>query len=212
MPPRARAAVGEATPTTGQLIQLERLKRARIEVDVVGRSPLIPHRWSQKALQMMRNKQFGLPATRPEPKNPQEEAEQATYWLDEAHTRPGMPATAFKAAMADSARYFNGLTIVGLKRALFVEGEGDDQLVEVFGELTMREDTPRNATGVADLRYRNMIWPWRARLTVVYLESMITAESVVAVVDAAGNSGVGDWRPSSPKSNSGTFGTFEVAG
>jgi hypothetical protein len=191
-------------------IKLERIERHEIEVPVEGVSPLIPHKWSEKALRMMREAQSGSKA-RPkhEPKIPEAEAEAALYRL--ADGRPAMPATAFKAAMVGAARLFAGVTMTSLKAAIFVSGEGADQLVPIEGAMTMREDTPRNATGVVDLRYRYSFWPWSATLRVEYLTAMVDKESVLALVDAAGNGGVGDWRPSAPKSLTGTFGRFRVA-
>jgi hypothetical protein len=97
-----------------------------------------------------------------------------------------------------------------MKASLFVIGEGDDQLVPINGDLTVREDTPRNSVGVADLRYRYSIWPWSAVLSVQFVPTIIDAEAVVNVIDAGGNGGVGDWRPSAPKSLTGTFGRYEV--
>jgi hypothetical protein len=44
--------------------------------------------------------------------------------------------------------------MVMVKTLLYVEGDGSDQLVPIYGPHRMREDTPRNASGVADLRYR----------------------------------------------------------
>ena len=35
-------------------------------------------------------------------------------------------------------------------------------------------------------------------------------DSVVSLVNAGGLGGVGEWRPSAPKSNSGVFGRYEV--
>lgn len=195
---------------TDQAIDLKPLNRVRMDVDIVGVTPLIPHKWSEKAKRMMLAKQQGEATPKKAPKVPEDEAYAATYWLQDG--RPGMPAVAFKAAIADAARYFEGVTMVQLKQAVFVHGEGADQLVPITGEISMREDTPRNASGVADLRYRNQIWPWSATLSVEFIESVITKSSVVALIDAGGNGGVGDWRPSAPKSKTGTFGRFQVAG
>jgi hypothetical protein len=96
------------------------------------------------------------------------------------------------------------------KRMIFVAGDGPDQLVPITGEQELREDTPRNASGVVDLRYRYQYMPWSAVLTVRFMPAMLTPESVVALVDASGRVGVGDWRPGSPKSNTGTYGTYRV--
>lgn len=196
--------------TEDNTLVLKRIERRTVEVPIAGVSPLIPHKWSEKALRMMREAQSGNKArAKKDPKIPKEEAEASLYRLTDGS--PGMPATAFKASMVSAARMFEGVTMASLKSAIFVEGEGDDQLVRIFGDMTLREDTPRNANGVADLRYRYAFFPWSASLTVTFLPTFLDDASVFALVDAAGNGGVGDWRPSAPRSQTGTFGRFAVA-
>jgi len=188
---------------------LKRLDDVELEIHIQGITPIIPHKWSEKALKLMRDKQFGEQVrAKRTPKNPQEEAAGATYWLESGE--PGMPATAFKAASVEACRFFDGVSMVETRRMLFVVGEGPDQLVAIKGVRTLREDTPRNSGGTADLRYRYQYFPWSALLVVRFLPSQITPESVLALVDAGGRCGVGDWRPGSPKSNTGTYGTYRV--
>lgn len=194
----------------GSPITLMRLRRDRIIISIEGQTPLIPHRWSEKAKRMMLDKQQGKAVAKKSPKSPEDEAHDATYWLPDG--TPGVPATAFKAAIADAARHFGSVTQVLVKQSVFVVGEGEDQLVRISGPVSMREDMPRNATGVADLRYRNQIFPWEAKLEIEYVASALTPEALLALVDAAGFGGVGDWRPSSPKSKSGTYGRWQVTG
>lgn len=192
-----------------KIVSLTPIKRETIEIPIQGVSPLIPHRWSEKARNMMRLKQSGSKArAKHDPKDPQTEAEAALYRL--ADGRPGMPATAFKAATVAAARLYDGITMTALKSALFVQGEGDEQLVEITGDMTLREDMPRNSGGTSDLRYRYSFHPWSAILTVTYVPVLIDCDSVINLVDAGGNGGVGDWRPSAPKSMTGTYGRYEV--
>lgn len=189
-------------------IELEPLRWIEAEIHIVGETPLIPHRWSAKARAMMLSKQQGKAARKLPPKEAEREAYDATYWLGD---QPAMPAVAFKAAIADAARYFERrVSIELLKRVVRVQGEGPDQLVPIVGDVSIREDTPRNASGTADLRYRNQIWPWSTTLKIRALADALTPSAIVAIVDASGTGGVGDWRPSSPKSRSGTFGTYRV--
>lgn len=194
---------------SGKVIFLKPLLETHLEIPIIGVSPLIPHKWSEKSLQMMRDKQFGVPTSsaRP-PKNPEEEAHQSCYWIKQG--QPGMPATAFKAAIVGAARFFDNISMVESKQIFYVVGQGMDQLVPIEGEYEQFEATPRNQTGVPDLRYRMRIFPWRANLQVRFVASRITQESVYAMVDAAGRGGVGDWRPSAPKSLTGSFGTWRV--
>jgi hypothetical protein len=119
--------------------------------------------------------------------------------------------------MVAACRFFSGLPMTEGRLMLFIKGEGPNQLVPITGTEQVREDMPRNANGVVDLRYRTAllagvegIEPWRADITVVYPPSLIAVQSIVALLDGAGRVGVGDWRPGSPKSNTGTFGTFRI--
>lgn len=201
--------------TAQQAIQLRKLEQGKVDVHVEGITPVIPHRWSEKAIKMMADKQqagSGAIKAKRQPKDPQQEAYDSCYWLQDADGNevPALPATAFKAAMVGACRFFEGLTMTQAKLLFYVEGEGKDMLVPVKGDPSMRTDQPRNATGVADLRYRYSIWPWSTDLTIRFLPSVITQDSVLSLLDAGGYGGVGDWRPSAPKSSTGTFGQFCV--
>ncbi len=206
------ATVKKSTSTEAPATQivLERIAQSSVSIKIVGVSPVIPHQWSEKARRLMLEAQSGTKATsKRDPKLPEMEAEASLYRLPDG--TPGLPAVAFKAAIVGAVRLFRGITMVEAKAAIFVEGFGPNMLVPVEGELNLREDMPRNANGNADLRYRYAIFPWSTTLTVQYLPSMLSEASVVALVDAAGNGGVGDWRPSSPKSHTGIYGRFQVA-
>ena len=72
------------------------------------------------------------------------------------------------------------------------------------------EETSSNATGVADLRYRAQYWPWSAVLKVQVVSGQFDESSILALVDAAGIGGVGEWRPTSPKSRTGDYGRFQI--
>lgn len=183
-------------------IQLKRLGRLRADIPIEGTAPLIQNRFSEKARQMMLDRQQGTALER-EPKNPEALYEAALYRLP--GDRYGHPAVAFKDAVVGGVRFYKGskLTMTGVRTMLFVMGEGADMLVPIDGIPKMREDPVRNASGVADLRYRPVFWPWRATLSVAYIPNQFSLSSLVALVDAGGNGGVGEWRPE--------FGTFKVA-
>jgi hypothetical protein len=203
---------GAKPPDQGESsYRLKRLDRVVFEVPIRGTAPLIVNRWSEKAKEMMLAAQQTKARTKKDPKDPVANFEASRYRM--ADGRDGFPATAFKAAIVHSARLFDGITQVLVKQTVIVIGDGVDQLLPIeYGQVTMREDTPRNASGVADLRYRAQFWPWSALLRVRTIAGQFDHESILSLVDAAGIGGVGEWRPSSPKSATGTFGTFEVVG
>lgn len=205
-------------------ITIQRIGRSLAEIRIEGTAPLIMNKFSEKARQTMEDKQQGRASIR-QPKNPEELFEASLHKLPPVtdpkgkgkpgEVRYGVPAPAFKAAIVDAARYFKGskLTMTGLRQQILVRGEGSDMLVPLSEESSppkMRTDPVRNATGVADIRYRGEFWPWSCTLQVIYVTSQFDAGSLVALVDAAGMGGVGEWRPSSKESKSGMYGTFSV--
>lgn len=183
-------------------------------VPIVGTAPLITQRWSEKARRMLLESQQSSTRKKREAKDPDALFNDARYRLPDG--RDGVPATAYKAAIVHAARLFDGITQVALRQAILVLGDDRDErgdaLVAIdYGNLSMREDTPRNATGVPDLRYRPQYWPWKAVLRIRTIEGQVKDEaSILRLVNAAGIGGVGEWRPTSPKSATGTYGTFSV--
>lgn len=211
MPPRKQEPKGA--------VVLEQIVDKTITIPIVGVTSVIPHQWSEKAKRMMRDKQYagaGAARAKREAKDPDEDAEAAMYRL--ADGSPGIPATAFKGAMVAACRFFDGIPMTEGRLLIYVHGEGPDRLVKIRGTEKVREDMPRNATGVADLRYRTAVLagegdsePWRADVKISFPPKLIAEKSILALLDGAGRVGVGDWRPGSPKSNTGVFGTFRIA-
>lgn len=158
---------------------------------------------------MMLDAQTGRARAKKAPKDPVQDYEDATYRLDDGTF--GMPAAAFKAAIVDGARAFEGVTMTGLKTQIRVLGAGTEQLVAVVGERQMFEATVRLASGVADLRYRPIFPEWSAELHIRYPTRLVSLDSLVHLVNAGGMAGVGEWRPSAPRSKTGMYGTFRVA-
>lgn len=194
--------------TTGS-INLTRIYREELTIGIKGTAPLIVHRWSEKAKEMMLASQQGK-KTPKQAKDPQADYESSMYRLaDGGH---GFPVMAFKAAtVKGGGRVFGKSVKMTELRQVFTflaDGIGTDgtQLARISGEPTMREDMVRVGMGTADIRYRAEYRDWSAMLRVEYVPSVIDRESVVALIDAGGTNGVGEWRPE----KSGSYGTYEV--
>lgn len=197
------------TPT----IMIPRPNIQTFEAPVVGVTPLITHRWSKKAIEMIEAKGQKKAKGPKDAKNPEAEYNAARYISTEGWD--GVPATAFKAAMVGAARQCDGLTMTEAKRLFFVEPDGyDDEnngLVRIFGEPQMHRAMVRVGMGVADVRYRPIYTPWRAVVKVRFNAGVISADQVVNLIQLAGMSeGICEHRPSSPKSATGTFGCFQI--
>ncbi len=184
----------------------------KIEIDVVkfkvrGITPLIVSKFSEKAKQMMLDKQMKKANTGKEAKDPQQQYEESIYRFSDGK-RTGFPAVGFKAAMVRAGKQL-GMTMTDLRGRFHVMAEEND-LIALNGEPHIREDMVRLATGVADVRFRGEYSiGWTAEITIQYFKNAISKEQLAQLVVLAGFScGIGEWRPE--KSNSGSYGLFEL--
>jgi hypothetical protein len=198
---------GATAPAEGAL-HIEAIGLAALLVPIVGLSPLVAHKFSEKAKKQMLDAMQGK-RTPKVSKDPAAEYEAAAYRFPDGDF--GFPSVAFKAATVSAARFFGrDVSMTALRQVLFVDGEPDVEgtsLVRIDGEPTMREDVVRVGRGGTDLRYRPQFTSWKANLLVTYVRSMLTASSVLSLIDAGGRCvGVGEWRPE----RNGTFGTYHI--
>lgn len=69
----------------------------------------------------------------------------------------------------------------------------------------------RNASGVADIRFRSCFPSWKVTLPIEFNESLITLEKLMMLFTVAGfGNGVGEWRPASKESKTGTYGRWRL--
>jgi hypothetical protein len=194
---------------TTPVVQIARIDAETLLVPIVGTAPLIMHNWSEKAKRQMLDTMQGRKSPK-EPKNPDAEYEAAFYRTDAGGY--GFPVLAFKAATVEASRFYGkSVTKVGLRQTLFFTGQysksANMQLVPVTGEPHMREDVVRVGISGTDLRYRPEFPEWTTELTVTYVKSSLTRDSVLSLIDAGGlGTGVGEWRPE----KDGDFGTYRI--
>lgn len=204
-------ALGDTTvigaPAPAATIQIDKIAAETLRVPLIGTTPLIVHRFSEKAKRQMLDAMQGRKSPKT-PKDPQADYEGAFYRFADGGT--GIPVIAFKAATVGGARFYSAVTMTALKQYLFVRGEvGVDgqSLARIEGEPRMREDVVRVGRGGTDLRYRPEYPEWRTVLTVTYVTSALTRNSVLSLIDAGGMGvGVGEWRPE----RDGDFGTYQI--
>lgn len=189
-------------------IQIQRIAAETISVPIIGTSPLIMHRFSEKAKRQMLDNMQGR-KTPKEIKDPQAEYEAAFYKLKDG--RYAMPAIAFKSATVGACRFFGkSVTMASTRQFIFVSGElGMDgqQMVPIDGEPQMREDVVTVGQSGHDLRYRPEFPEWSTILHVTFVKSALARESVLSLIDAGGmGCGVGEWRPE----RKGDFGCYRI--
>jgi len=205
-----RLASGALPTDTGGVgsVQIDPIGVEVLRVPLLGETPLIVHRFAEKAKRQMLDAMQGK-KTPKQPKDPEADYQGAFYFLPDGSY--GFPAIAFKAAIVSASRFYGkDVTMVMLRQSVFTRGErGVDgqMLVRIEGEPQCREDVVTVGMKGHDLRYRPQFTEWAATLEVAYVKSSLTRESIVSLIEAAGMGvGVGEWRPE----KNGDFGTFRV--
>lgn len=197
--------------TTQTTTQLHRIKRETALITVRGTSPLIVHAWSAKAKQEMLDKQQGRKVQK-QLRDPEADFQASRYKFDDG-SGDGFPTVAFKSATVKGGGRIFGKSVkmTELRQNLLFlpDGVAADgmQITRIDAdEPRCREDMVRVGMGTADLRYRAEYREWSAQLRVEFIPDLIDLGSVVALIDAGGTSGVGEWRPE----KNGTMGMYEV--
>ena len=222
-----------ATKAKQEVVEIKEFDIRTVNIRIRGTSPLIMHKWSEKAKKMILDTQTEETKIKKkhEKKIPALDFINSAYWLTKEPTgdsdeecianfekavqegaRWGFPATAFKQA-AIMAASRNGLDMKGtqIRASFFIRGEGPDQLVEIKGSVPhIREDMVRvgGITKAADIRHRAQFDEWYADLVIDYNKGgVITLEQIVNLINLSGFcGGVGEFRPE----RNGSFGTYKV--
>jgi hypothetical protein len=195
-------------------IELPRLRIERAQITLVGDSPLIQHKWSEKAKKQMLDKQMKKAKGAKEAKDPWMDFCESLYWLTPMPKEPtekdigkakfGLPSVAVKAAAVDACSHVDGVTKVEARGAFHIDGE----FIELEGTPTIREDMCRIAMGTADIRYRGEFKTWRATFILRYNTNVLSLDQIVNLFNTAGFAiGVGEWRPQ----RDGSYGMFHIA-
>jgi hypothetical protein len=184
-------------------VELPPLQIKTLEITLIGDTPLITHRWSEKAKKQMLDKQMKKASGAKEAKDPEKDFRESLYALEDGTY--GFPAIGFKAAAVTACTSIGGITKIAARQAFHVEGE----YVTLFGsEPEPREDMVRVGMGTADIRYRGQFWPWWTVLTINHNSNVMSAEQIMNMLNTAGFAvGVGEWRPE----KDGSYGRFHVA-
>lgn len=192
-------------------VGLQRIRRETAIIHVKGTAPLIVHAWSDKAKRMMLEAQMGKKVAK-EKKDPERDFQSSRYLFSDG-SGDGFPIMGFKAATVKGGGRIFGkavkMTELRQNFTFLADGVASDgaQLARIHAAPPiMREDMVRVGMGTADIRYRAEYRDWSAILRIQFVPNLIDLESVVALVDAGGTNGIGEWRPE----KNGSFGTYEV--
>lgn len=220
----------KALESTTGILTIPGVSTQMLTTLIIGTAVLVSHKFSAKATSMMLAKQVGKASAGRQHKDPVAYFEGSRHRLTDGSD--GIPAGGIKAAIADACDVKSGLAKAKAKGAIRVLADDPlTNLVRILGPAPedmgppnhdyeydgpawprLRQDMVRLETGVADVRHRPEYPIWAMLLRVEYLPSVASAEQVLQAIAMSGFSvGLGEWRPKSKSSLSGSLGTFRLA-
>ena len=189
------------------VITLEEMKQSVLTTKIEGVSPLIEHKWSEKALTMLRDKHAGIKVKNREARDPEAEFHSAYYKCEDGQY--GFPAGGIKQCLINAAHKDIGLEKTLLRKSLFIIPDDTINNLCAFetDDPVMREDIVRIGQGSTDLRYRPELRYWSMIIRMEFDSMSLTQNTILNLVQRAGfGVGLGEWRPE----KGGEYGRFQV--
>lgn len=192
-------------------ITINKVERGVIDVHLLGASPIILNRLSEKVkreLLLPRGKKNAAEKASTAKHNPFLEFTASPYTNkdDSAPAYLQHLCSALKGAIRGAALDLPGTKKAQIGRLLYVEGERFD----LFGvpKMFMVPTRCADMNRTPDIRTRVIVPQWACTVSIRFVRPILNEQSVVNLVSAAGyTQGIGDWRP---EKGAGNYGTFEV--
>ena len=194
--------------TTDWTLALSAIKTRilKVKVEAIPNSSYISHRLSPETVADFTKRETGE-KDKSKLRDFDKEYESCFYYTEDK--KYGIPSGAFVSAILDCCVALN-IHKTQVKRAIRVLG--DINPIK-YKKLNHRIDNPRRSgrNSTPDVRHRPEFVDWNTELVIQFDEEQITPEQIINLINMSGfTTGVGDWRPGSPKS-SGTHGMYRVA-
>lgn len=188
--------------TAAEALAKARATQIQLAVRITFDSPVLMHRWTQKAITQMLGKMTGREQPRP-PKDLTEECDNS--WYRNTKGEPAIPCRIIKAAIIEGAIGTGGVVSKAeLKRSLRVVGH----TAPIHLSRAIEQDIKiAKNNGSVDLRGRSTAAEGSYIDVVLQFPQTLSVDKVMSAIDAAGAQiGICDWRPDT----GGEYGTFHV--
>ncbi|MGI6227002.1 MAG: hypothetical protein ACOYJ1_12190 [Peptococcales bacterium] len=129
----------------------------------------------------------------------------------------GFPSSGVKAAILNAQRYYSKtITKTSLKQDVFVFGPENEKFIiikDVKGNPAvpkLDETMAKTANKIAYFCYRARFDEWYSEVAIRYNAQKYSRKTIANLLDASGNCGIGEWRPTSPNNGNGSHGMYEI--
>lgn len=190
-----------------KVIDVEPLLIATMRAKIVGITPYLSNKMSDKEKQSMLDKQMGKGSEKNKIRNPQQEVEDKIHKM--SNGKVGIPIVAIKKAMVESAPYLE-MEKKLVRGGLFIVAEDGNLVPLTYKKMVVNEAITRDSgiSRTPRTTFRPEFRDWSCEFTIKYNAKQITPNQIFNLLKVAGfHIGLGSWRPLTD----GNFGTFTVA-
>lgn len=190
-------------------IQIPRLELSTFKMTLVGQTPLMVQKFSEKAKRMIQEKQAKKAKTARAARDPVAEYQASLYVIDAKKKIYGVPVSGLKNCAVSACGFIEGIFKTTARGAFHILCEPHGLVPITGGDPVMDERTVRlSGPGrPADMRYRARFDKWELTFMVQYNKNVISAEQILNLFENSGFSiGLCEYRPE----KNGSYGMFKV--
>ena len=188
-------------------VPMDPLLIATMKVKIVGITPLLLNRLSDKEKQSMLDKQMGKGSEKNKIRDPKQEVEDKIHKL--SGDKVGIPIVSLKKSMVEAAPYLD-VDKKLIRGSLFILPEENNLIPISYKKMVVNEAITRDSgiNRTPRTTFRPEFRDWSCEFTVKYNAKQITPEQILGLLKLSGfHIGVGSWRPQCD----GTYGQFTPA-
>jgi len=186
-------------------IHIEPLETEIIDIDIIGITPLLMNRFSERQQELLKKYWEGLKGTRKKDIPTEKQiVEEATYYNDDG--KVCFPTSGFRRGIEEVAK--DKMIDIGFTGKA---AKGSIRFLEPLTEINFKEMVINKSWGKVKKTPKLAIRPefrdWSCKLKIAYNPRVVSTTSLLNLLNWAGSyCGLGDWRPST----SGTYGQYKV--
>jgi cbb3-type cytochrome oxidase subunit 3 len=194
----------------GEQIVIQEVKEGSVSCYIVGKTPLIVNRLSEKAkweLLFPKGKKTQADRANNLKHDPVAEFRASAYRMaNHELTLLGFPSLCVKRAISAAALDLPGASKAQIGRLTYVTGE----MVNLYGtpKLFMAPTRSSDMNRTPDIRTRCIVPEWAIKVEINFVVPILNATTVLSLLSAAGiYNGLGDWRQ---QKGSASYGQFRI--
>jgi hypothetical protein len=191
-------------------VQILEMFKGVVEVCIIGRSPLICNRMSEKAMRELiypHGRKTTAEKAGSLKHDPWKEFRDSPYTnLNEGPTRLQIPSSMFKGAMRSAAVDLPGATKAQIGRLVYVL----DDRIDLYGtpQIMLAVTRSSDIGRTPDVRSRAILPRWACKIRVAFVKPILNETAVYHLIAGSGiMAGLGDWRVGK---GSGNYGQYEL--